>query len=88
MNEYAKKYTKEYIERDTKRLLYYVEKMLDRVKTGETPVLYTGEIIKYTASLQTYYSRADDLEMWESLDFREIYQKALEEAKKELKLDD
>ena len=69
MNEYAKKNTREDIERATKWLLYYIEKTRDRLQQGETPVLYIGEIVKHTANLQTYYDRADNLDMWEDLDF-------------------
>lgn len=86
-NEYAKKYTTERIERTTRWLLYYMGKTAERLQQGETPVLYLGEIVKHAANLQTYYSRADDLEIWENLDFVEIYKKALEQAKQEIKND-
>lgn len=82
-NESRKKYTKEHIERNTKWLLYYMGKLAERLKQGETPVLYLGEIVKYASNLQTYYLRADDLDIWEKLDFPEIYEKALEQAKEE-----
>lgn len=86
-NEYAKKYTKKEIEYNTKMILYYMGKLAERLKQGETPVLWAGDIIKYAANLQTYYSRADDLEIWENLDFVEIYEKALEQAKQEIEND-
>lgn len=83
-NEYAKKNTPERIERATKWLLYYMGKTTERLQQGETPVLYLGEIVKHAANLQTYYSRADDLEIWESLDFVKIYEKALKQIKKDI----
>lgn len=86
-NEFAKKNTAERIKQATKWLLYYMGKTSERLQQGETPVLYLGEIVKHAANLQTYYSRADDLEIWESLDFVEIYKKALEQAKQEIEKD-
>ena len=86
-NEYAKNITTEKIESATKWLLYYMGKTTERLQQGETPVLYQGEIVKHAANLQTYYSRADDLDIWEKLDFAEIYEKALKQAKQEIKND-
>ena len=86
-NEYTTKYTKKEIEYNTKMILYYMARLTERLKQGETPVLWVGDIVKYAANLQTYYSRADDLEIWENLDFVEIYEKALEQAKQEFEND-
>lgn len=87
-NEYAKKYTKKEIEYNTKMILYYMGKLAERLKQGETPVLWVGDVMKYAANLQTFYSRAEDLEIWESLNFPEIYESALADAKKEIELED
>lgn len=86
-NEYAKIYTKKEIENNTKMLLCYMARLAERLKKGETPMLWAGDVIKYCANLQTYYSRADDLDIWEELDFGEIYKNALEQAKQELEND-
>ena len=75
------------IETNTKWMLYYMGKAADAIRKGESPVRWLCAAVEYGADLKTNYAQAENLEIWENLDFVEIYKKALEQAKQEIEND-
>ena len=86
-NEYTKKLNITNTETNTKWMLYYMGKATDAIRKGESPVRWLCAAVEYGADLKTNYTQAENLEIWESLDFVEIYKKALEQAKQEIEND-
>ena len=86
-NEFTKKVNIINIETNTKWMLYYMGKATDAIRKGESPVRWLCAAVEYGADLKTNYTQAENLEIWENLDFVEIYEKALEQAKQEIEND-
>lgn len=86
-NEYTKNLTIKNTETNTKWMLYYMGKATDAIRKGESPVRWLCAAVEYGADLKTNYAQAENLEIWENLDFVEIYKKALEQAKQEIEND-
>lgn len=84
---YTKENTIRYIKYNTKDLLYYIEKIKECIKEGESPVVWIGQVANYAAKLEKHYTIADMLDLWDDLDFMQIYKEAKNEAKKEIEND-
>lgn len=88
MNEYTKNLIIKNIERNTENVLYYMAQAAKAVQAGESPVRWLARAAEYGADLKVDYAKADDLEIYDTLDFKQIYADALEKARAEVEKDD
>ena len=88
MKEYIKNLTIKDIERNTENVLWYLERATNSIKEGKSPVMWIAHAIEYAANLQEKYASADNLEIYDSLDFEKIYNESLESARKEIEQDE
>ena len=88
MKEYTKNLTIKNIERSTKNVLYYMSQAAKSLQQGESPVRWLAAAIEYGADLKVDYAKADNLEIYDTLDFTSIYKRALEQARAEVENDE
>lgn len=88
MNEYTKNLTIKNIERHTESVLYYMAQAAKAIQQGESPVSWLCNATQDAADLKVCYTRADDLDIYDVLDFKSIYKKALGKARAEVENDE
>lgn len=88
MNKYVKNLNIKDIERNTKNVLYYMAQAAKAMQKGESPVRWLCSAAEYGADLKVDYAKADHLEIYDTLNFSEIYDKALERARAEAENDE
>lgn len=84
MNEFVKTD----IKLDTKNILYYMSKAAKDLQEGKDPVFWLARAVEKASDLKVDYARADTLDIYDTLDFKQIYTDALENARAEVENDD
>ena len=88
MNDFTKNLTIKNIERNTKQVLYYMAQAAKAMQAGESPVRWLACAIEYGADLKVDYAKADNLDVSDTMDFKQVYAEALERARAEMENDD
>ena len=83
-----KEYIIDNIKRDTKNVLYYMAKAADDLQHGKDPVFWLARATEKASDLRVDYARAEDIEIHDTLDFKQIYTDALKQARAEVENDD
>ena len=83
-----KEYIIDDIKRETKNVLYYMAKAADDLQHGKDPVFWLARATEKASDLKVKYMRAEDLEIHDTLDFKQIYADALKQARTEVENDD